>query len=103
MRFLWGIWTLSFFLFNQNEILHILSCLAFNIFLSFNPSKCLFIDLNAALFSMNVSFLANTELNLSSLVSEEGELISFRAKVRENRCIAPFVVMFSKKNFFTDS
>lgn len=44
---------------------------------------------------MNVSFLANTELNLSSLVSEEGELISFRAKVRENLCIAPFVVMFS--------
>lgn len=43
---------------------------------------------------MNVSFLANTELNLSSLVSEEGEVVSFRAKVRENPCFVSFVGMF---------
>lgn len=50
---------------------------------------------------MNVPFLANTKLKLSSLVSEEGEVISFRAKVRENLCFAPVVVMFV--NFLNDS
>lgn len=48
---------------------------------------------------MNVPFLA--KLKLSSLVSEEGEVISFRAKVRENLCFAPFVVMFL--SFLNDS
>lgn len=55
--FLWGIWSLSFFWFNQNEILHTMSCLAFNIFLSFNPSKCLFIDWMQPFFPWMCPFL----------------------------------------------
>lgn len=36
---------------------------------------------------MNVSFAANTLLNLSSLVSEEGEVISYKERERERELV----------------
>lgn len=56
-------------------------CLVWHLIYFFHStqvSACLLTECSP--FSMNVSFLANTELNLSSLLSEEGELISLEQK-----------------------
>lgn len=82
MGVLWGIWSLSFFLFHQNEILHTMSCLTFNIFLSFNPSKCLFIDWMQPFFHECVLSCYYWTKPFFSCLWGRGTYF-FRAKVRE--------------------